>query len=182
MKLPRPRFTMRQLMGAVAVAAVGMFVLMVLGPVALWVGQATIPLEFLILDASTGKPIADASIRLAEGSVDYETTSGLDGRATIVIDAHTGGRSGPFEFTRTVNYAWSLVITADHHQSVNEDLKSRTRDPAYHSGPAPPPIVVRLTPLDPDASTSSSVLKVNKVSGLRRCVKFIRSNALKLLR
>jgi hypothetical protein len=133
-------------MVVVALIAIGIFVLMVLTPVALWTGRATIPLEFLILDASTEKPIAGASIRLTEGMVDYVAASGPDGRATIVVDARTGGRSSIFVNTRYVNYAWAVVITADQHEPVNEDLKNFTRDPHYHSDPAPPPIVIRLAP------------------------------------
>ena len=109
---------------------------------AAWVGSATIPLEFLILDASTGRPVSGASVALAEGDPEYRATTGPDGTARLIIRAMIGGRSG----TRSVNYGhWALVISADGYKGVNDDLRHHTRDPRYHSEAVPPPIVVRIT-------------------------------------
>jgi hypothetical protein len=112
-----------------------------------WVGKATIPLDFLILDASTGKPIAGASISLLRGRSEYAATSGPDGRATIVITATIGGRSSIFRRTRSVNYSWEIAINADEYEPVHDALQTFTRDRRYHSEPAPPTIVVRLEPM-----------------------------------
>ena len=144
MQVPRLRFTIRRLMAVIAVVAFGTWMLIVNTGEALWVGQASIPLEFLILDASTGKPIAGAYINLPDPRVNYATTSGPDGRATLVISATIAGRGSR---TRSVNYRWEALVTADEYGIVRAALRDFTLDPRYHSDPAPPPIVIRLAPL-----------------------------------
>ncbi len=147
MRLPRLRLTVRRLMAAVGVVAVVTFVLIALLPEAAWVGHASVPLEFLILDSSTGQPIERATLRLVEGNPEYEATTGPDGRAKVVLQVTTAGRASPLRSTRAVNYAWMLLVTADRHQGVREDLRGVTRGPRYHSDSAPPPIVIRLAPV-----------------------------------
>ncbi|WP_309379033.1 hypothetical protein [Paludisphaera borealis] len=114
---------------------------------AVWSGQATIPLEFVVLGASTGRPIEGAVIRqMDETGSKYEAVAGPDGRVKIAIQARIAGRSSLLRRTRSVNYQWLLDVTADRHERLNEDLGRLTRDPAYHYGPVPPPIVIRLAP------------------------------------
>jgi hypothetical protein len=131
---------------AVAVFAVVMYVLIAL-PAADWVGGASIPLEFLVLDATTGRPIEGASLRLVleEGrDPEYEATTGADGQAKVCIRAMTYGQSFLLRSTRFVRYHWTLIITADHHVGATLSLYELTRGARYHSDPAPPPIVIRL--------------------------------------
>lgn len=146
MGLPRVRFTVRAMMVAVAVVAL----LLVAQPEAVWVGHATIPLGFLILDASTGRPIEGASIHLdlEKENPDYKATTGPDGHAEVVIQAMTTGRSSMVRHTRTVNYGkWMLVVAADGYESLTDDLRKLTLEPRYHYDAAPPPVVIRLRPL-----------------------------------
>jgi hypothetical protein len=143
MWLPRVRFTLQQLMIVVPIVAVTVFVPIML-PEAVWVGFASIPLEFLILDASTGQPIEGATIRLTESTPEYQAVTGPDGRARLTIEAVIAGRSSLARDTRTVNYHWMLLVTAGRHRELREDLGELTRSPRYHSDPVPPPIVIRL--------------------------------------
>ena len=80
MRLLRLRFTIRRMMVVVTVFGVVTVVLINL-PWAAWVGHASIPLEFVILDALTGQPLDGASIRLVESTPEYEVTTGAEGRA-----------------------------------------------------------------------------------------------------
>jgi hypothetical protein len=143
MQLPRVRFTVRWMMVGVAVVAL----VLVVEPEAAWDGHATIPLDFRVLDASTERPIEGASIRLDEGSPEYKATTGPDGCAKVIIRTMTGGRSSLLRNTRTVDYGWRLVISADGYGGLIDDLRRFTREPRYHSAPAPPPVVIRLAPV-----------------------------------
>jgi hypothetical protein len=111
---------------------------------AAWVGHASIPLEFVILDAQTGKPLDGASVRLLEVRPEYEAATGADGRARIVVDAMVGGRSSLGRKTRRVNYAWAVSVTCRDHEGYYQALSKVTQGPPYHSDPVPPPIVIRL--------------------------------------
>ena len=148
MRLPRPRFTLRQLMLCIALIAVGIAMLIgACGSEAFWVGEASVPLEFQIRDASAGKPIAGASVGLTKGRSDYQATTGPDGRAFLLITTTVGGRSSMFRQTRSVNYSWALAIKAAGYGAMTCDLHDLTRTPQYHSAPSPPPIVIRLAPV-----------------------------------
>lgn len=144
MRCHQLQFTVHGLSIAVAVFAVVTAVLIRLSPVAVWVGYASIPLEFVILDAPTGQPLEGALVRLAEYTPEYNAVTTADGRAKFDIHAMITGRSSLIQGTRTVNYAWTLSVACDGHQGISQDLREVTREPGYHSGPAPPPIVVRL--------------------------------------
>jgi len=134
-------------MVAVAVCAAVIFVWILLQPIALWVGHASIPLEFVIVDALTGEPLRGASIQLVGSRLEYELAIGADGRAKVTIEAMTGGRHSWYENTRDVNYgAWELLVTREGYVTVHEDFREFTREPRYHSDPTPPPIVIRLAP------------------------------------
>ena len=139
------QFTVLSLMVAVAVLSVVTAVLIRLSPEAAWVGFASIPLEFVILDAPTGQPLEGASVRLIESTPEYDAITAADGRAKFVIHAMITGRSSLVRDTRSVKYAWTLSVTCDGHQGINQNLREITQGPRYHSDPAPPPIVIRLT-------------------------------------
>jgi hypothetical protein len=79
-KLPSLRLNVRRLMAVVGVVAVVTFELIALLPEAGWVGHAWVPLEFLILDSSTGQPIERATLRLVETNPEYQAITGPDGR------------------------------------------------------------------------------------------------------
>lgn len=146
MRLPRVQFTVRQMMIAVAVIGVVFLVTLDL-PEAAWDGSASVPLEFLTLDCATGHPINGATIRLAEGNTENRATTGPDGSAKLVIRAITGGRSSAVRNTRIVVYTtWSMAISADGYEGLNDDLGKYTQGPRFHSDLIPPPIVIRLPP------------------------------------
>ena len=116
-------------------------------PSADWVGHAQVPLEFVILDASTGFPIEGATLRLLlEDDPEYVATTGPDGGARVVRQFMTGGRSSVLRSTRVVNYNLMVAITAVGHQPLRIELAELTREARYHSDPNPPPIVIRLAP------------------------------------
>jgi hypothetical protein len=138
------QFTVTSLIVAGAVVAVVAPVLIYLSSEDAWVGHASIPLEFVILDAPTGRPLEGASVRLVEWTPEYEASTGADGRANIAIYAMIGGRSSLVRKTRSVNYAWALAVTCGGHEGINQALSDVTRGPRYHSDSAPPPIVIRL--------------------------------------
>jgi hypothetical protein len=133
-----------RMMVAVAVVTVAALVLTTILTEAAWSGHASIPLEFLILDAATGRAIDGASIRLVEGDPEYQATTGPDGRAKVLLWATVGGRSSFLRDTRAVNYAWTFLVDCNGYRSVTENLREVTRDARYHSDPAPPSIVIRL--------------------------------------
>jgi hypothetical protein len=143
MGLSRVRFTVRWMMGVVATAAVVAFTLIATTD-SCYVGYMSVPLEFLILDASTGQPIEGASVRLIEGDPAYETTTGSDGRSKIVIRAPAVGRS---RSTRVAIYPWTLTVTANRYAGVTDKLGSVMRALRYHRDAVPHPIVIRLVPL-----------------------------------
>ncbi len=141
---PAVKFTLRRMMVAAMVFLLVLFATSLLSE-ALWVGSASVPLEFLCLDASTGRPIEGASVTLAEGHPEYRATTGADGKAHLVIRTTTAGRSSVIRSTRSVHYGrWSLVITANGYKSLNDSLRSHTLEPRYHSDAIPPPIVIHL--------------------------------------
>ena len=71
-----------------------------------WVGRASIPLEFVVLDASTGHPVGGgAMVRLAEVHPEYQAATGPDGRAKFVVEATVSSDDSLIRRTRAVNYA-----------------------------------------------------------------------------
>jgi hypothetical protein len=147
MQLPHVRFKSGWVL--LAVESFGLLFLAVpLLSVEKWLGTASIPLEFLILDSSTGRAIDGASVRLTEGAPEYRAASGPDGRARLIIRADTGGESwfGCEIGTRSVHYGrWALVISAEGYEGLNDDLNRFTQGARYHSDAVPPPIVIRLS-------------------------------------
>ncbi len=147
MRQTSARLTIQRLMISVWAIVLSFVLLPPVFTVQLWSGHASIRLEFVILDASTGRLIEGASIRLIEWEPEYEAISGEDGRAKVVVRATTGGRSNIFRDTRSVHYAWGLVVTADCYRGISQALRDVTLGPRYHSDPTPPPILLRLAPL-----------------------------------
>jgi len=132
-----------------AVVAVGAVLLFSLNE-ADWVGHAQIPLEFVVLDSTTGHPIEGGSLRLLlEDDPVYEATTGSDGRARFVGQFMTGGRSSILRRTRVVNYNLMVAITADGYQALSVGLYELTKESRYHSDPYPPTIVIQLAPASP---------------------------------
>ena len=75
--------TGRALMVIAAVIAVAGIAPISLLSESAWVGRASIPLEIVVLDASTGHPVEGAMVRLAEGHPEYQAATGPDGRAKV---------------------------------------------------------------------------------------------------
>jgi hypothetical protein len=144
--------TIRRWILAVAVAAVGIVSLNFVNGGALWVGHADIPLEFFILDSSTGQPLKGAVLRFVATDVPSDETepivceaiTGADGRARLVHTFMTSGYSSALRNTRTVNYNLALVIKAADHEEHRAYLWDITREPGFHSDSVPPLTVIRL--------------------------------------
>jgi hypothetical protein len=147
MRLPRPRFTVRRLMIAVAVVAGALAFISATTDVN-GSGWATIPLQFTVLDATTGKPVSEATIRLTIGPEYQANPTGPDGRTTLVIRAMCGSSGPIFRRRRGVNYGfWRLEVEAKGYLKFRSNLEKYTtdRDRRFHDYDAiPPPIVIRL--------------------------------------
>jgi hypothetical protein len=140
------RLRVKHLMIAIAACAMLAALVIALTPDVAWVGRATVLLEFVVLDGTTGKPIDCALISLIGATPEYATRTDAEGRAMIMITATAAGRSSRTTETRSVNYAWELEISADRYLTLNEALREITKESPYHSSDSPPPIVIRLDP------------------------------------
>ena len=129
----------------VVVAMLALFVLNISD--AVWIGHATIPLEFIVVDAKTNMPVSRSLVQLKEGQPEYAApVMGKNGRTKLVIEAMCGGRSSIFGQTRSVHYgAWEVRIEADGYEPFRDVLSNLTRDRRYHEESAvPPPILIQL--------------------------------------
>jgi hypothetical protein len=145
----QPGFTVRGLMVAVAIVA-GFFAFIDFATQAMWTGRATIPLQFTVLDAETGRPISGASIQLVR-IIEREylaPPTRMDGGTTITIRAMCGGDGGILRRSRNVSYfPWTILAESNGYQPFRGDLEKRTSDRRFHDYNAvPPPIVIRLQP------------------------------------
>jgi hypothetical protein len=114
---------------------------------ALWVGYATIPLEFIVVDAKTNMPVSGSLVQLKEGPPEYAApVTGQDGRTRLVIKAMCAGRSSIFRRTRSVNYGfWEARVEAVGYETFRDALSNLTRDHRYHDQNAVlPPILIEL--------------------------------------
>jgi hypothetical protein len=119
-------------------------------------GFKAIPLDFLVVDASDGRPIPSASIRFIDEQPETVLTTGRDGRAGFVYrDAPVASTryfpliGPPGKETLAVGYPWALSVKAEAYDDRVEDMRHLTRDPRYHYNAVPPPIVVRLKKRSP---------------------------------
>lgn len=120
---------------------------------AFWVGSADIPLDLLVVDALTQRPIDNAAIALeTDGSLNQVRTTS-DGYARTRIHATIGGKASLFYRTRSVNYgSWWLTVSSPGHERHASLLNQHTDDPRFHTGEKPPPIIIRLRPTHVDSS------------------------------
>jgi hypothetical protein len=117
---------------------------------AVGVGYVDVPLEFLVIDESTGFPLESASIWIHDhlgpkfqGSLIGAT--GRDGRAKVILDTYfSEGCNSLFRVYRHVNYLADLRVSAENYQAERFDLRDFTEGPRYHYDEVPPPIVIRL--------------------------------------
>src|SRR5262249_36053321 len=131
MKLPRVRFTVRWLMIAVAVVAVGLGIILRWDSdtqVSFGVGHVRIPVVFLVTDGGSGRPIGGATVRLRDRDYDnnpippyaLDLKTGPDGRATVLdrwqFYVSTGLPSGRLRFYRVAYPHWEMTFTADGYQ------------------------------------------------------------------
>jgi len=133
--------------------------------VAVWVGHADVPLDFVFLDSGSGQPIAGASLNLRDP--DYLEgppkephsmvgTSGPDGHARLTVNLLVYGSDrmtvdGRFSrnLSRRVEYPnWECRVSAEAYQNLtlsDQDFQSQfTGDRRFHADKVPPPIVLRL--------------------------------------
>jgi hypothetical protein len=149
MRMPRPRFTVRQMMIAVAGSAVALAYVGT-GSTKLGCGETSVRLTFHIVDDRDGRAIAGAKVELID---DYSapptasTLTGSDGCASLTCRAGCTWYSGPFfRPYRHLFFVDALQIHAKGYLSVDQLLKERTGSPALYDSAAPPPIQVRLKP------------------------------------
>jgi hypothetical protein len=147
MRVPRVRFTVRQMMVAVAGSAVALAYLGT-GSTRLGCGSASVLLTFHVVDDQDGRPIAGARIALTwdySGPPAASVISGIDGLARVRYDVGATWYSGPFfrEY-RCLSYGEAVQVQADGYRSVDQLLHEYTSDAAYHNSSVPPPIVIRL--------------------------------------
>jgi hypothetical protein len=136
------------------------------GKVSFGVGHVDVPLDFVFLDAATGRPVAGASLRLRDLDWINEPprepesivrSSGPDGHARIklkgmmVTSCDRVTQDGRFssQLSRSVRYpAWECRVTAEGYQDLEvsyEEFRSRvTGDRRLHEDSIPPSIVFRL--------------------------------------
>jgi hypothetical protein len=109
---------------------------------ALWVGFATVPLRFIVLDSATQRPVPAASIRLYGDPAYVAHPTGPDGTTTVTIKAMCSGRSSILRQTRTVNYGrWQLRVDAEGYVGLQGELTDRTTDGRFHEGKTAPPMI-----------------------------------------
>ena len=144
--MPLPRLTRMQI-GYIGVAVVILWA--ALPKMVFWTAYASIPLEFLILDAKSGRPIQGASVEFVMRGPEMRASTGQDGVAKVVGRFRVGGRADIFQRTRAVNYYEDLRISADGYHVLHDELDRYTGMPRYHSEPIPPRIVIRLEPAQP---------------------------------
>jgi hypothetical protein len=145
--MPRVRFTMRQMMVAVAGSAVALAYLGT-GSTRLGCGSASVLLTFHVVDDRDGRPIAGARIELIRdysGPPAASAISGIDGSARVRCDVGATWYSGPFlRQYRCLHYGEAVQVQSDGYRLVDQLLHEYTSDPAYHNLSVPPPIVIRL--------------------------------------
>jgi hypothetical protein len=106
-----------------------------------------VPIEFAILDAETGSPVARAKLTLSSRApLQHALETGPDGRAFLVFQPGCDELVYPlWGIIYTVHYSnWGSGIEAEGYESVREELSSHRRDTGYRHDVVPPPIVVRI--------------------------------------
>ena len=148
MRLPRPRFTLRQLMLCIALIAVGIAMLIgACGSEAFWVGEASVPLEFPDPRRLRGKADCRGIGRAHQGTIRLPG----DHRAgwPRLPSHHDDGRRAFLDVSANPvsELLLALAIKAAGYGAMTCDLHDLTRAPQYHYAPSPPPIVIRLAPV-----------------------------------
>jgi hypothetical protein len=147
--MPKLTSVLRELRSPPALAVLAALFLasfLMCGSEAMWVGSATIPLEFIVADAATQGPVSGALVKLVDRQPEYiAPVTGQDGRTRLTITATCGGSSSIFRRTRSVNYHCELRVEADDYETFRGDLSDLTRDHRYPDGNAvPPPILIQV--------------------------------------
>jgi hypothetical protein len=145
----RLRITLRGLM--VAVAMVGLMCFahehLLVSITTQCYGGRMVPIEFAVVDAETGAPVAGAKINL-RGRVSHHhgLETGPDGRAHLTFQPGCNVRSYLLWGTLyTVHYSnWDLDIDAEGYQGVHDKLSKYRADTRYPGAVDPPPILIRL--------------------------------------
>jgi hypothetical protein len=122
------------------------------------VGHTTLPLEFLVVDAATGRPVPGSLVQLKGATPEYKAPlTDRDGRAKLVIQAMCGGRSSLFRSTRNVQYGeWEVSTESAGYETYRAGLSQFTHDHRYHDRDAvPPPIIIRIMPRSPGRPVKS---------------------------
>jgi hypothetical protein len=191
MLLSHVRFTVRQVMLAVAVLAGGLWVVLrwdTDSQVSQGIGLIRIPVIFLVTDSGSGHPIEGAAIRLRDRDYDsnprppyvLDLKTGPDGRATASDDwtfvVGTGVPSGRLRGYQVRYPQWEMTFTAEGYQPVAAMFADYERgDRRFHESKPPPPIVIRLKKLPRPIAveSASSVLSMIRAGQALRGSTFI---------
>jgi len=153
MRLPRLRFTVRQMMAAVAVVALACFLYELVGErvgvccITQCYGGRVVPLVFTVLDEETRTPVPRAKLTLSGRDTLHSLATGPDGLAKLTFQPGCDERIYPRRgLVYTVYYSnWELGIEAEGYESVRRKLSSYRRDTCYPGVAVPPPIIIRIT-------------------------------------
>jgi hypothetical protein len=124
--------------------------------VAYGIGDTVVALEFVALDAVSGKPVPGARLQLTDPECPNPrpplmtaATTDADGRSTITnsfeVTSSWSGLTGR-RFWRGVRYPlWEMRIEAAGYKPFEAQFHSYVaKDRRYHEDRVPPPIMVRL--------------------------------------
>jgi len=166
---PRPwyraRFRLLTLLMLPAVLAAPIICLFPVRPYTAYVSLSR-PFWFLVIDAQTGRPVADAAVRLIDprfdpGNVEVQmerVVTGPDGRAEFFLVANASGRQGLLGRTETITYhPWLIRVDAPGYRAFVTSLSGDP--PVPRAGFTAPPLGMTFPP-----PTSVTI-------GLRRALK-----------
>lgn len=149
----RFRFTIRDLMAAVATVALMCFLIclanehLLVGVVTQCYDGRTVPIQFAIVDAETGRPVPGARVKLSrQNDRHHALTSSSDGLASLTFKPGCDERIyllGGLVYT--VYYSnWELEVDAEGYERVKSLLSEYRGDTRYPGNIVPPPIVIRV--------------------------------------
>jgi hypothetical protein len=110
-----------------------------------------VPLLFLIMDETTGRPIEGALVRLPDlhgSGTSLAATTSSEGLAKIFFDTFFSEGFNTILMHRVyrhVSYREDVEVSAKGFQLSRFLLEDRTEGPRFHYDPAPPPILVSLS-------------------------------------
>jgi hypothetical protein len=109
-----------------------------------------VPLNFVVVDETTGQPIEGASVTFPDcngSGITLAATTSPDGRARILLDTVFSEGYNTILMHRVyrhISYRQDVEVSATGYRPSKIRLEDLTDDPRFHYDPVPPPILVRL--------------------------------------